>query len=86
MPPFFLYRTVARPCLCASIVVNITRVHIHGIVVLKKWIWIGDIKKAVLRIRFGSHVDPDPAFYLIADPDPQSKTILDPCGSDPVQT
>jgi hypothetical protein len=49
--------------------INITWVKIQGIVILQKWIRIRDVKKAVLRIRFGFYADPDPdpAFYLNAD-------------------
>jgi hypothetical protein len=41
--------------------------------------------KLVLWIRFGFNADPDPAFYLNADPDtdpdPESQTNADPAGS-----
>jgi hypothetical protein len=33
---------------------------------------------SVLRVRIGFNADPDPAFYLITDPDPGSKTNADP--------
>ncbi len=41
--------------------------------------------RAVFRIRIGFNADPDPAFYLNADPDPDpgSQTNADP---DPRQT
>jgi hypothetical protein len=35
----------------------------------------------VLWIRIGFNADPDPAFYIITDPDPGSQTNVGPCGS-----
>jgi len=39
------------------------------------------ISGPVLRIRIGFNADPDAAFYLNADPDPESQTYAGPCGS-----
>ncbi len=36
----------------------------------------------VLRIRISFNVDPDPAFYLKLDPDPESQTNSDTSGSE----
>jgi len=40
-------------------------------------------QKAVLLVHISIHADPDPAFYLNADPDsnPDSQTNANPCGS-----
>ncbi len=51
------------------------RIRIHP-----KMSWIRNT--AVLWIRIGFNADPDPAYYLTADPGPESQTNADPYLSD----